>query len=154
MDNLSDAQIDALKKDDVKFFNHVYGGRYGNAANEGYKYRGRGLNQITFKGNYQLIADNTDIDAINDPDSLNNLDNAVKAFIVYMEYTKKNLLNSGDWAKFGFPKSLDLAKDQTEANKMLLKLNVGKNTAYDSSYFQHLQKWASKFLSLINDTNS
>lgn len=154
MDSLSDAQIDALKKDDVKFFNHVYGGRYGNAASEGYKYRGRGLNQITFKGNYKLIADNTDIDAVNDPDSLNNLDNAVKAFIVYLEYTKKNLLNSGDWNKWGFPKSLDQAKDQTEANKMLLKLNVGKNATYDSTYFDHLQKWAPKFLSLINDTNN
>jgi predicted chitinase len=154
MDNLSDAQIDELKKDDVKFFNHVYGGRYGNAANEGYKYRGRGLNQITFKGNYKLIADNTDIDAVNNPDSINNLNNAVKAFVVYMEYTKKNLLNSGDWAKWGFPKSLDQATSLEQANKMLLKLNVGKNAGYDSSYFQQLQKDAPKFLSLINDTNS
>jgi predicted chitinase len=151
-ENYSDAQIDALKKDDVKFFNHVYGGRYGNAANEGYKYRGRGLNQITFKGNYQMVADNSNIDAVNNPDSLNELGNAVKAFVVYMEYTKKNLLNSGDWSKWGFPKSLDKADSLEQANKMLLKLNVGKNASYDSEYYKHLTKWAPKFLSLIDDT--
>ena len=154
MENLTDAQIDELKKNDVNFFNHVYGGRYGNAQNEGYKYRGRGLNQITFKGNYQLIADHTDIDAVNNPDSLNNLNNAVKAFVVYMEYTKKNHINAGNWAKWGFPKSLDQAANLEQANKMLLKLNVGKNATYDSAYFQQLQKDAPKFLSLINDTNS
>jgi len=91
MDNLSDAQIDALKKDDVKFFNHVYGGRYGNAANEGYKNRGRRLHPITYKGNNQLIKDHTDIDAVNDPDSINNLDNADKTLLVYSMYTMKAL---------------------------------------------------------------
>ena len=52
-----DASLDLLKQNDEAFFNAVYGGRYGNAANEGYKYRGRGYNQLTFKGNYKSIAD-------------------------------------------------------------------------------------------------
>ena len=33
--------------------NTVYGGRLGNARDEGYKYRGRGMIQITFKDNYK-----------------------------------------------------------------------------------------------------
>lgn len=48
----SDEFISKIKKDEVKFFNFIYGGRYGNADDEGFKYRGAGLNQLTFKNNY------------------------------------------------------------------------------------------------------
>ena len=55
--------------------NTLYGNRYGNAQNEGYKYRGRGLIQLTFKGNYETygrkaghpeIVQNPDL--VNDPE--------------------------------------------------------------------------------------
>ena len=36
-------------------YNFVYGGRFGNKSNEGYKYRGRGFSQITFKDNYTAV---------------------------------------------------------------------------------------------------
>lgn len=35
-----------------KLANFVYGGRFGNGKDEGYKYRGRGLLMLTFKDNY------------------------------------------------------------------------------------------------------
>ena len=41
-----------------KFANFIYGGRYGNGENEGYKYRGSGLTQITFKSNYKKMDEN------------------------------------------------------------------------------------------------
>ena len=52
---MSDAQVDSLKANDESFYNTIYGGKYGNAPDEGYKYRGRGFNGITFKGIYQKM---------------------------------------------------------------------------------------------------
>ena len=37
--------------------NFVYGGRLGNGQDEGYKYRGRGIIQLTGKNNYQMFAE-------------------------------------------------------------------------------------------------
>ena len=38
--------------------NLIYSNRYGNGPNEGYKYSGRGMTQITFKGNYLKANEN------------------------------------------------------------------------------------------------
>ncbi len=82
---LTDEQITALKNNPELFFNKIYGGRYGNAANEGYKYRGRGLNQITFKSNYEKINAYTTKDIVNNPDTVNELPTATEAAIGFFK---------------------------------------------------------------------
>ena len=82
---LSDAQIDALKVDDIKWFDFLYHGINGNGpegSGDGFKYRGRGLNQLTGRGNYEayqkLYEKNGSkvgiIDIVNNPDSINQKD--------------------------------------------------------------------------------
>ena len=54
-----------------KIANRVYGGRMGNGTEEtgeGYKYRGRGLIQLTGKDNYVNAAKALDADLVNNPD--------------------------------------------------------------------------------------
>lgn len=80
---LTDEQLNSLKANDEDFFNHVYGGRYGNGPKEGYKYRGRGLNGITFKAVYQQMQKYTSVNIVDNPDLLNQLDVAVDVLCGY-----------------------------------------------------------------------
>ena len=71
----------------------VYGSRMGNgdeASGEGYKYRGRGLMQITGKNNYAALSKATDIDYVKNPDLLlKEADSMISA----CWYWKTNKLN-------------------------------------------------------------
>ena len=80
------AQLDALKADDEAFFNQVYGGRFGNAPDEGYLYRGRGFNGLTFKGNYQLYGNLIGQDLVSNPDLVNDPEVAAKVAVVFLTH--------------------------------------------------------------------
>jgi predicted chitinase len=98
----TDAEWDVIKKDPVKFFNIVYGPatdkklKYGNGPTDGYKYRGRGFNQITFKGNYEQYAKEIGVDIVGDPDLLNTVDVAAKCVVAYF---KRNIKKAPDSIK-------------------------------------------------------
>lgn len=76
----TDAEIDVLKKDPKAFFNLVYKNATGNDADgDGYKYRGRGLIQLTGKKNYADLSQAVfgDDRLVKNPDLL--LDDSVAA---------------------------------------------------------------------------
>jgi len=97
--SLTDRELTALKKDEVAFFDKIYGGRYGNAANEGYKYRGRGFNQLTFKANYQAMLQYTTSDIVSSPDLLNEL--GVAAEVVVGFFLKNFHSNANKLDQYG-----------------------------------------------------
>jgi len=72
----TELELNTLKASPKDFFDVVYGNMYDNDLHEGYKYRGRGLNQLTFKANYtaiqKIISNNgfSHINIVEYPDSL------------------------------------------------------------------------------------
>ena len=92
---LSEDLLTKTKANDEAFFNLVYGGMYGSKNDEGYKYRGRGLNGVTFKGNYVAMQKYTTVDIIDNPDNLNQLDVATDVLVGYFidAFNSKQLIN-------------------------------------------------------------
>lgn len=84
--SLSDAQLTAIKKDPKKFFDLVYDGKIGNKTGEGYKFRGRGLNQLTGRANYEKLNQYTNTDIVKNPDKVNDFPVAVDVVLGYFKH--------------------------------------------------------------------
>ena len=75
----------------------VYGGRLGNAKDEGYKYRGRGIIQLTGKNNYKYYGDKLNIDLVNSPDLAKEPNIAIEIALLFWKEKGCGLLaRNGD----------------------------------------------------------
>jgi predicted chitinase len=88
--SLSDQELNTLKKDPVKFFNFVYGGKFGNSPTEGFAYRGRGYNQLTYKDQYKKYSEILNLDLVKNPDLVNDPKIAAKVAAAYFVRNFKN----------------------------------------------------------------
>jgi hypothetical protein len=101
--------------------NTLYGNRLGNAQDEGYKYRGRGLIQLTFKANYQTFGRAAGVPTIVDnPDLVNDPETATSVAVAYLK-SKKITWSSPDLALLGtqFQKAVGYASASTETPKRI-----------------------------------
>lgn len=92
---LSSSRANELENKPEAIANAVYGGKNGNASNEGYKYRGRGFNQLTFKGNYKKYGDIIGEDIVSNPDKVNDVKTASKVLIAYNKTKMEDLARLG-----------------------------------------------------------
>jgi putative chitinase len=130
---LSDSEINQLKKDDEKFYNLIYANTVGNGKNgtddgDGYKYRGRGFNQLTGIGNYRKYGGMIGKDLVGNPDEVNNPRTAAKVAIMFFTKGKKT----------GFPEF----KTKKEAAEYFADINAGGGV---SSHRANAVKYSNKF---------
>lgn len=112
------AQAKEYEKQPEKIANYVYGGRFGNVEpGDGYKYRGRGHNQITFRAQYKSVGKAIGVDIETNPDLLNRPDVAAKAALSFFIGGSKVVLKGKD---------LNAAKSLTEALNDVYDINAGK----------------------------
>lgn len=159
---VSDDELSKIKKDNVKFFDLVYGPaatkslgfKTGNdQPGDGYKYRGRGFNGITFKSGYQKFneilkkqgkLENKNIDIVNNPDQLNDVDIAAEAAVLFFI---NGANNSAMKSKYGLT-DINQFKDQKTALKGVVNINAGLGKNIEGDYLASLDKatqWANKF---------
>ncbi|MBV8045094.1 glycoside hydrolase family 19 protein [Pluralibacter sp.] len=95
--------------------NIVYGGRYGNNQNgDGWKYRGRGLKQVTFKDNYDNCGKALGLDLVSDPD---------------LTLTDNNAARSAGW--FWKANNCNQFADAGDINGLTKRINGGFNGLQD-----------------------
>jgi len=124
----TEGQLFVLKTNDEAFFNAVYGSRNGNSENEGFKFRGRGLNQLTFKNSYDKIGKQIGVDLITNPDRANELPVATDILIQYFKNffaaAPKEILTHYNTTGLNDFKTLD------EAVKAVYHANAGWGKTY------------------------
>ncbi len=144
------SRANELSKKPEALGNAAYGGKLGNAINEGYKYRGRGFNQITFKNNYLNIGKKIGVDLVNNPDKLNDPKIAADALSVFFLEGFKQGNKLGTFKKFGVDKA-ELANDTITATKIAVQANAGLGTNFKNNIVQEGYGKASKVVDSIFD---
>lgn len=131
-DPYTDSQIDVIKKDQKLFFSVIYGDQYGNgkaSTQDGWSFRGRGFNQLTFRGNYKKIGSGINLGIEAKPELIENLEIAAKALVQY--YTNgfsdyKNLVAAYGISNAGNTiDTINGIKDVATAVRILYQMTAG-----------------------------
>lgn len=78
LEKYKDEELELLKKDNEKFFDALYLGSNGNVnTGDGWKFRGGGFNQTTFRNIFTKLARQTGLDLVNNPELIEDFNNAV-----------------------------------------------------------------------------
>jgi predicted chitinase len=110
-----------------KIGNYVYGGRLGNSdPGDGFKYRGRGFNQITFKDLYKKYGANIP-GLLENPDLLNNVSQASIATISFYVESFKNSTIKKRYGKSAYDTS-----DWNEALLIVINCTAGLGKGKDN----------------------
>lgn len=139
--NKTDSFVKSFLRNSEHCANYVYANRGGNgdqSSGDGFKYRGGGLIQNTFKNGYKWLTNKTGIDFLNNPDLILVEANAM---ICALEFWKENGLNA-----YADKDDLDAVSD---------KINIGRLTDKegDSNGYAHRKQCLLKWKTILNYRN-
>lgn len=117
--------------------NAVYGGKYGNAPNEGWKYRGRGYNGLTFKGNYKTYSDLIGVDLVSDPEKAND---PYIAGRILTEYFKRNIAELNKRGKLKYYNATNINDFKNEKDSTLAFYHANAGVGNSVEYVKALQQ--------------
>lgn len=120
----SEDKLTKLKSKPKSFFNIVYANMIGNdgpKSGDGYKYRGRGFNQLTGKGNYEKYGSLIGVNLVENPDKLNEGKVAAKVALYFLTKGKSDFpkFNSKEDAAAYFSKVNAGGKSGSHTSKSL-----------------------------------
>ena len=130
--HLSDSEINQLKQDDKKFYNLIYAKTVGNqGGDDGYRYRGRGFNQLTGIKNYEKYSNMIGMGnkLVENPDLVNNPEVAAKVALAFFTKGKS-------------PSTFPNFNNKAEAAKYFADINAGGGV---SSHRENAIKASEKF---------
>lgn len=135
--NKTDSFVKSYLRNSEHCANYVYANRGGNGdslSGDGFKYRGGGFIQNTFKNGYKWLTEKTGIDFLNNPDLILVESNSM---IAALEFWKENGLN-----KYADLDDLDAVSD---------KINIGRLTDKegDSNGYAHRKECLNKWKTII-----
>lgn len=96
LEGMLESELAALKQDDERFFERVYGAGSGTSLGntrpgDGYRYRGRGFFQLTGRANYQRIGDLIGVDLVGNPELANDPATAAAIAVAYAAWVRRHL---------------------------------------------------------------
>lgn len=137
---MSNDQLDELKSNNENFFNTVYGPKgagpgLGNTQpGDGYKFRGRGFNQITGRANYRTYG------LESNPDKMNDVEGAADAALAFLTKEGSALNNKfsslDDAIEFFVTRNAGGRKkpgEERKARKVTERFNIGQESSSDDS---------------------
>lgn len=137
-----EAALTRLKKRDVDFFNRVYGKRIGNKARgDGFRYRGRGFNQLTFLGNYHRYSYD-DVNLVKNPGRLRDPEVAANVAVMFFE-RQLELHRSKIYDRFGV--KIDNVGSSDTGVMIAANINAGMGKRPMSAAVQRAYKHALEY---------
>lgn len=122
---LTEEQLNALKRNDRAFFNFIYDGVAGNGPNDGYLYRGRGFNQITGRGNYDMVGKSIKVDLVKNPELLADPLIAARALVRFYINGYRTLVRIGTAREQYNSSNINDFKNLRDALGAMYHINAG-----------------------------
>lgn len=134
---MSDAQIDAVKRDDRTWFNHVYGSQFqvgrslGNTEpDDGYRYRGGGLLQITGRYNYTVIGSDIGVDLLSHPELV--VESPQVSAAAAVAFMRRNFKPPGDFAEMKRAVGVSIGEPDDEKNRLFAEFQQTGEWDYEA----------------------